>query len=212
MAAGAVAWVTWRGHGALRHPEPWLDLSGGWALAGSVAFGLALALGAVTLSRWSVERTGWGGRLHARFREGVGELGRLEALCFALSAGIAEELVFRGVLQVELGAAPALAVFGLAHLSRRGEAPTRWVPWTASAVVFGGALALLFGATGHLAGCVVAHVLVNYENLRLVGGYQAAPARESTGPSVIGSRLRVGSVSRRLESSRADLRAGRMSG
>lgn len=198
MAAGALSWSRWRGHGPLRHPEPWLDLPRGWAVGASLALGLGLALAAIALSRWSVERTRWGGTLHARFREALGDLGRREALFFALAAGIAEELFFRGVLQVELGAGPALLLFALAHLSRGGEPPARWVPWTLSALAFGGGVALVFGLTGDLSGCIAAHVLVNYENLRFVGGYRSAPDLVmSAGPSVVGSRARVGGLTRR---------------
>lgn len=75
----------------------------------------------------------------------------------SLLPGLGEEILFRGVLQPEIGLVPASLVFGLMHsgLSRR------LLPYGLWATVVGALLGSLYLWSGNLWGCIAAHALVN---------------------------------------------------
>ena len=75
-----------------------------------------------------------------------------EIIGISVAAAVGEELLFRGVLQSELGIAMASILFGLAHIGgRHSVAFGVWV------MVMGGALGTLVPLTGGVLGAVVAH-------------------------------------------------------
>jgi len=80
-------------------------------------------------------------------------LGVQEVLVLALCSAISEEVLFRGVLQREVGIVAASAVFGLLH-----PLGVAYVLWAAGA---GAGLGVLFAATGSLAAPVAAHGVYN---------------------------------------------------
>ncbi len=131
-----------------------------WGLDASVGIGLGLLI--VLLSRLLTARFAWAAVLTEEFRLLLGPLSRREVLLIALLSGTAEELLFRGLLQPALGLWIAAAIFGLLHIGPN----RRFIPWTVMAfgagLVFGGT----FAWTGNLLAPVVAHVTINYLNLR----------------------------------------------
>ena len=80
-------------------------------------------------------------------------LGVREVLVLALCSAISEEVLFRGVLQREVGIVAASAIFGLLH-----PLGIAYVLWAATA---GAGLGALFVLTGSLAAPVAAHGIYN---------------------------------------------------
>jgi len=80
-------------------------------------------------------------------------LGVREVLVLALCSAVSEEVLFRGVLQREVGIVAASAVFGLLH-----PLGIAYVLWAATA---GAGLGALFVLTGSLAAPVAAHGIYN---------------------------------------------------
>lgn len=140
-----------------------LDVPSPLLVALSLLGGGALGAATLLLSRWI-----------ARSRRGIALLealrspteGASDAALFALAiaGGVAEELLFRGVLSQALGVVLSSVLFGLAHQVR---GPARWV-WAGWALVLGLLLAGLFRSTGSLAGPVLAHCAINFGNLRFL--------------------------------------------
>lgn len=152
----------------------------------SLLAAVALALGVVAAGR-ALERVGWYLAM-ARFLKRLvtspdllgPELDAEKAFVVALYSGIGEEALFRGFLQpwivlqlqgawgqpsawpAVLGVVLASGVFGLLHFPLVREL----IPWTAFALLAG----LLFGAlaawSGSLLAPVVAHLLINWLNIR----------------------------------------------
>ena len=81
-------------------------------------------------------------------------VGVLEIAGISLAAGLGEELLFRGVLQPELGLIPASVLFGLLHIG--GGRQIAFGVWAA---ICGGGLGILAQATGGWFAPTVAHVL-----------------------------------------------------
>jgi uncharacterized protein len=129
------------------------------------ALGLVAGLGIVAITRVTAAHFTWAAALVEEFRGIVGELPARQAALMAVASGIAEEALFRGVLQPTLGLFIGAAIFGLLHI---GPTP-RFLPWTIMAFGSG----LLFGAmvhwTGDLVGATVAHATVNFLNLKYLG-------------------------------------------
>ncbi|MBL8611641.1 MAG: CPBP family intramembrane metalloprotease [Myxococcales bacterium] len=143
--------------------EPWLPLPSAVLVAASGALGVAVAAANVMATRRAA-RARWGAALLETLKAPVEGATDATLLLMALAGGVAEELLFRGVLGPALGVVLASALFGLAHQVR---GPARWI-WAGWAFLLGLALALVFRATGSLLGPVVAHVAINFANLRFV--------------------------------------------
>lgn len=140
-----------------------------WLLAASPAFGAALGLLVVGLTRIAVRYVAWARALHASFRDLLGPLTGREILILALASSIGEELLFRGALLPWLGVWPQAAVFALLHIGPG----RRFLPWTASALVLGLAFGYLARWTGNLGGPIVAHATINFLNLKFIAGVAA---------------------------------------
>ncbi|MEE8408935.1 MAG: CPBP family intramembrane glutamic endopeptidase, partial [Myxococcota bacterium] len=72
--------------------------------------------------------------------------------------------LFRGTLQPTLGLWLAAAVFAVLHIGPN----VRFLPWTIMALGAGLAFGGLFSWTGNLVAPVLAHITVNYLNLRFL--------------------------------------------
>lgn len=130
--------------------------------AGSVALGVAVGLSLVALSRLATARFSWARRLSQELRNTLGELNAREALVLASMSGIAEELLFRGVLQPALGLWIAAAIFGVLHIG-----PNRhFMPWTIMAFGAGLLFGVMFWWCGSLIAPILAHATVNFLNLK----------------------------------------------
>jgi membrane protease YdiL (CAAX protease family) len=146
------------------HPEPWLALPAPIALGASVTAGLLLTVATTRLTRVLVGQTTWARALHVEFRHLLGPMTRSTMVVFALGSGLGEELLFRGALQPTLGLVATSLLFGLVHLGPN----RRFWPWTAWATAMGFLLGAIHEVTGHLAGAVLAHALINFLNLRFI--------------------------------------------
>ena len=170
----ALCWAVLRGEPNLyRHPSPWITQPGLGRTATSVVLGLLVAGLTVLSTRLLVRHTRWARRLHREFRDLLCPLTPGEIAGFAICSGIAEEALFRGVLQPSVGLWAAAAIFGAVHLGPS----RRFAPWTLWAFLMGFVFGVLYLATGELIGPAVAHVGINYANLRFIERHDpAAPA------------------------------------
>jgi uncharacterized protein len=200
LALAAVLWGVLRGRpNVYRHPEPWLDLTFPLSTLLAVLLGLAVAAAVVVGTRVLVRRTRWARNLHIEFRSLLGPLASLEIAVFAIASGVAEELFFRGAMQPDLGLVVASVLFGLVHIL-----PRMW-PWTLWALVMGFVFGSLYALTGEILAPVLAHVLINYENLHFINAYDPSPPassedrarrREPSEPDLVSGRLRSGGRAR----------------
>jgi membrane protease YdiL (CAAX protease family) len=136
--------------------------------------GLGLAAGAlVILASAALTRlTGWGERLAQALAELIGPLELRHCLALAALSGVAEEALFRGALQPQVGLLAASVLFALAHLAPRREL----VPWCLFSFAAGLLFGILYERTGNLVAPVLAHALVNAVNLRLLSARFREPA------------------------------------
>jgi hypothetical protein len=151
--------------------EPWLGTTGVAAALLSAGLGTLVAATTVAATRAMLRRAEWARALHADLRPVVRDADGVTLAMLALASGVAEELLFRGMLSQLVGIVLSSIAFGALH-QVRGRA--RW-PYLAWATLMGLAFAVLFRATGSLLGPVVAHVAVNASNLRLLRDFDPAP-------------------------------------
>lgn len=130
--------------------DPWLGALG--------------AAGVIALSAGLTAATRWGDALSRELAQLLGPLSTRSCLLLAAASGFAEEALFRGALQPQLGLLGASLLFGLAHFVPRREL----LPWTAFTLAAGFGLGALYEVTGNLVAPVVAHFGVNAVNLRLL--------------------------------------------
>ncbi len=128
------------------------------------AAGVAAAALAILVSQWLTRRTPWGERMGRFLGRVLGRLDWRRCLLLAVLSGVAEETLFRGMIQPRVGLVAASLLFGLAHFVPRREL----LPWTLMSVAAGFLLGWLFDATGNLVAPVVAHAGINAVNLRFV--------------------------------------------
>ena len=179
LGLGSLAALLWRGHfeafGRLERAP--LDAAIGLLL------GLAIAASSQAVGEASALRP-----LADRLRELLRGLTARQAVVLALCSGVAEELLFRGVMFEELaprfGATTTLlvtsALFGLAHASRERRL---WI-WAAISFGIGLLLGFLKLRTGSLIGPIALHVTVNGLNLLVETWDQRVPAVGAPPPSV----------------------------
>lgn len=151
-------------------------------LAVTVALGLALAAASIGSARAFVARFSWARSLQSELEPVVRGSSDTDLLIVAIASGIAEELLFRGLLTQLIGIVVSSLLFGALH-QVRGTARWAWAAW---ATVMGLCLAFLFAVTGSLLGPILAHVLTNAVNLRFVRDH-GAPARPRTLASLLRS-------------------------
>ena len=162
LLLAAWIWASWAGDPLFyastadqqRGADPLRDLGAG-VLAGAIV---------IAVSAQVSRHTGWGEDLARVLARALGPLSIWNCVVLALASGVAEEAFFRGALQPRVGYLGASVLFGLAHFVPRRE----FLPWTAFSVAAGFLLGGLFAATGNLLAPVVAHVLINAVNLRLL--------------------------------------------
>lgn len=120
------------------------------------------------------KRAGRLGSVHAFLESEVFPLFRplpvWKLLLLSSAAGVGEELLFRGVIQEELGLPVASVVFGLMH------GPTRdlW-PLALWATAMGAGLGVLYQASGNVFVPVVSHALYDGAALVYIGTRAAFP-------------------------------------
>jgi hypothetical protein len=144
--------------------EAWLGTTGAASVTMSLGLGAMLAAATLFATRIVVRRFSWGRALHAELRPVVRDADDRTIAMLAIASGIAEELLFRGLLLQFVGVVASAAIFGVLHQAK-GRGRVAWIAW---AFVMGLLLGAIFRATGSLAGAILAHVAVNAANLRLL--------------------------------------------
>ena len=133
----------------------------GWPGASELAIGVGAGLVVVGLSQWWTTVSPSGQELAAFLAEAIGRPGPGAVAVMAIASGFAEELLFRGALQLHAGFWIATPLFALAHyVPRDGLRVWAWFALLAGAL-FGG-LAIW---TDSLWPPILAHVTVNGVNL-----------------------------------------------
>ena len=162
-SAMAINWV----RGVPLMPLEWTD-----RLPPALLAALAFAALTVGFSRYVEDRFSWARELHAFFRQKLGPLDTKEVLTLALASGLAEEMLFRGMLQpafcAMLGSDFAgwfitTTAFAILHVARK----ELW-PWTLFAFVIGGLLGGLQLYSGNVLAPALLHVVVNTLNLKRI--------------------------------------------
>jgi membrane protease YdiL (CAAX protease family) len=172
MAAFAALWA-YTARGTVLSPDtaPWLSAERG--IAAGLGLGLAVAVAVVTIvsTRVLVARTVWARELHLTLRTALlgTPSGRVAQL--ALLSSVSEELLFRAALQPAVGLVASSLLFGVLHVSPRGT----YVAWAVWATVMGLLFGLLFAASGTLLAPILAHALINYENMQYIIHYDPTP-------------------------------------
>ena len=187
MSVGAllIAWV--RGASLVRI-EPVVP-----ALASSAAsLGLGVALAVLTIvgTRVVVARTIWARTLREDFRALLADAGPTDAALLALTSGVGGRAALPRRTDAVVGPHAQHARVRVA--ARRASAALRSVD--ALGRSDGWLFGTIFLATGHLEGAVLAHVVVNFVNLRFVlafdGRLDAAEARPGEQALVSTRRVR----------------------
>ena len=156
---------------------PWLGESPLEGVVASLVLGVAGASLAIILTRLAMQRAAWARALHGELRPLVRDEGGGVILLMALASSVGEELFFRGFLSVTIGVVLSSLAFGALHQVRgRGR-----IGWAASAFAMGIFLSLVYGITGQLVGCIVAHALVNVVNLQYLRDHDPNPKPRKLG-------------------------------
>lgn len=170
MAIVGAGWA-YVSRGAVLSPagEPWFGAR--YAGAVGLCLGAALALGTILATRVLVVHTRWARELHLTLRAALVGTSPRRVAQLALLSGISEELLFRSALAPSLGIVASSLLFGLMHIAPRGI----YLAWALWASVMGMAFAVLFEASGTLLAPILAHVLINYENMQYIIHYDPTP-------------------------------------
>ncbi|AKF06354.1 CPBP family intramembrane glutamic endopeptidase [Sandaracinus amylolyticus] len=170
-----------------RHPSAILDLGGAASIV-SMGLGLVIAVITITSTRSLLARTRWARALRTELKTLLEGASGAQLVLLGVASGVAEELLFRGALQPWLGYVGTSIGFGLLHVAPRREL----LPWTVWAVVMGFVLGGVFELTGALEGPIVAHVLINVVNLRVIARHDARldPGDGRLEPPKLVSRVR----------------------
>jgi len=156
---------------------PWFPESRLEGLVASLVLGVAGAALAIIVTHALFRRARWARALHGELRPIVSGAGGGVIVLMALASSVGEELFFRGFLSVTAGVFLSSLAFGALHQVRgRGR-----IGWAASAFAMGVFLSLLYGITGQLVGCVVAHAIVNVVNLQYVRDHDPNPKPRKLG-------------------------------
>lgn len=153
-------------HGSIFTAPPGPRFASEPARALAIGLALALLLGVLTIAstRWLVAHTRWADALARALRGAVLGASPLELRLIAVGGAFAEELLFRAALVPILGVVASAIVFGALHFAGRAT----YVTWMAWATAMGVLLGLLFVYSGSLLPPLVAHALINHENMRFL--------------------------------------------
>lgn len=163
VIAGSLAYLAWTGgtYGLVMHTvgeAPWLG----------IALGLAAAVPVVAATRLLVPRVERLTRLADGLGELMGPLPWSAVLLVSLLSALGEELLFRGVIQEQLGAWLGVLLFAAAHLPVDRNL---WL-WPVFALGSGALFAVLYDVTGAVLAPATAHLAINAANLHWLGQRQ----------------------------------------
>jgi membrane protease YdiL (CAAX protease family) len=186
--------------------EPWLPLVGVESVVFSLVLGGAFAALVVLGTRVLVEHVGWAKNLHRDLRPMTAQLDALGILAIAALSALAEELVFRGLLQPWIGVLPQALLFGVAHAQLSGS--SRWV-WVAWATLVGLAFGAIYALSGSLLGPMLAHAVINGLNLAYLKAHDPTPPRHSLGGLLSDRRSPLPDAMKTGAAARSPVPAGR---
>jgi membrane protease YdiL (CAAX protease family) len=95
--------------------DAWLGTTGAASVTMSLGLGAMLAAATVLVTRVVVRRFSWGRALHAELRPVVRDADDRTIAALAIASGVAEELLFRGLLLQFVGVAVSATIFGALH-------------------------------------------------------------------------------------------------
>ena len=172
LAGLGAAWAAWAHGSAWRHPEgSWLPLPWGTPNLVGAALAILLAVATIGATRLLVQHTDWARRLHVEFRAALLDTPASQLFVLALTSAFGEELFFRAALQPTIGLMPSAVLFGVVHVAPNGN----WLTWGTWATVMGVAFGALYAATGTILAPVLAHAVINYENMQYICNYDPTP-------------------------------------
>jgi hypothetical protein len=133
-------------------------------MAEDIGIGLATGLALVGIT-WVLARfLGPLQQQEREFRRVLGPLGARDMVLLALLSGVAEEVLFRGVVQPMLGYVATSILFGALHF----VPALVFLPWTVFALATGFLFGWMFEARESVIAPTIAHVVVNAINLYLI--------------------------------------------
>ena len=152
----------------------WLGIGGLASVVLSIGVGLCMGAATIAASRVIVRRAPWARAMCAALQPPLSGVAQRALVTRAIGGAIGEELLFRGLLVPTLGILGSSILFGAAH-QLRDEGRWIWMVW---ATIMGLLFAIVFAATGSLAGPIVAHAVINASNFRFLRDFSlAAPVR-----------------------------------
>lgn len=176
LSATGIAWLAHQGQG----PELlWGHGLTPWTLARELAIGLALGAAVLFVWRAIVLWSPLGKELEGELSDLLVGLQPQQVWGLALFSGVAEEIFFRGALQLSWGVLLSALAFGLLHTG-----PTRALRlWTLTATLIGFAFGGVVVWRGSLVAVVIAHTLINGLQLARLASSSADSATGNSSPS-----------------------------
>ncbi len=160
VIAGCLAYVRWTAG-----PYGLLVRTLGHDPVLGLALGLGASLPVILLSRWLTPRVPALERLARGLGRMTGPIPGHSAVLVAAVSALAEELLFRAVIQHQLGAVLGVVLFAAAHVPFERELRL----WPVFALGAGVLFAGLYAYTGSVLAPTVAHFAINAVNLAWIG-------------------------------------------
>jgi membrane protease YdiL (CAAX protease family) len=172
MGAIGASWAYWSRKAVFRAPAvPWAVPRGPWLLGVWCLIAILLAIIVIITTRWLVVRTRWARRLHMTLRGPLLGLTPSRIALLSVLSASAEELFFRAALTPSTGLWGSALIFGLCHVTPKAGG----ISWSLWALVMGVAFGALFLASGSLLPPLLAHALINHENMHYICNYDPTP-------------------------------------
>jgi membrane protease YdiL (CAAX protease family) len=145
----------------------------------SLVAGLAVGLAGIATTRWIGRVSRWGRAMTLELRDALTGTSPGTVTPLAIASAIGEEMFFRGGIQAGLvsalgavaGIVGASVLFGAVHIPWN----RRLWSWTFMATAMGLVFGALYLATGELLAPIVAHAVINRENLRYLIATRGEP-------------------------------------
>jgi membrane protease YdiL (CAAX protease family) len=172
MGAIGACWAYWSRAAVFRAPGAAEKVSQDpWSLGVWCVIAIVLAIAVVAITRWLVQRTQWARRLHLALRGPLLGLTPSRIALLSLLSATGEELFFRAALTPSVGLWASALIFGLCHATPDVGGPS----WSIWAFVMGLVFGALFLASGSLLPSMLAHALINHENMHYICNYDPTP-------------------------------------
>jgi uncharacterized protein len=176
MAALGATWAQHTRGTILSAPTHLLNASASvWvhvaAMFGAFVAAYATAWLTIRATRVLVAHTHWARQLHQALRSQLHGASPSQMVLVACLSACSEELLFRAALGPSIGVVAASGLFGLAHLPGGDSGPPR----AACAFMMGLLLSGLYLASGTLLAPILAHAVINYENMQYICNYDPTP-------------------------------------